>query len=170
MVGVGELPHHRQITSDNALMRDPLVLDHVEAPAARRLGYRPRLSMIYTLLNRSSVSADGECHRLVDRPRARRPSLVAAAWLKGTYSEVYPDVAADADGIRTLFHQFLRPAGADHVSVQTPRSVHEGGELGYALAHAAGAHSTTPTSSSRRWRLTVRRDGPLAASVGSRPS
>ena len=68
------------------------------------------------------------------------PALVATAWLEGTYSEVYPHVADDADGVRTLFRQFSSPGGVpSHVSVQTPGSVHEGGELGYALAHAAGA-------------------------------
>ena len=68
------------------------------------------------------------------------PALVAAAWLEGTYSEVYPHVGDDAEGVRTLFRQFSSPGGIpSHVSVQTPGSIHEGGELGYALVHAAGA-------------------------------
>ena len=124
---------------DNALLREPLVLDHVKPQAARPLGHQPR--PVDAL--RPAQPGDPRARRglaLRHRAGARGPALVAAAWLEGTYTEVYPHVTDDADGIRTLFRQFSSPGGVpSHVSVQTPGSIHEGGELGYALAHAAGA-------------------------------
>ena len=124
---------------DNALLRDPLVLDHVKPRLLGHWGTSPGLSMVYALLNRVIRERDGDW-LYVTGPGHGGPALVAAAWLEGTYTEVYPHVADDADGIRALFRQFSSPGGVpSHVSVQTPGSVHEGGELGYALAHAAGA-------------------------------
>ncbi len=124
---------------DNALLREPLVLDHVKPRLLGHWGTSPGLSMIYALLNRVIRERDGDW-LYVTGPGHGGPALVAAAWLEGTYSEVYPHVADDAEGIRTLFRQFSSPGGVpSHVSVQTPGSIHEGGELGYALAHAAGA-------------------------------
>src|SRR6478752_836535 len=129
---------------DNVLLRDPLVLDHVKPRLLGHWGTSPGLSMIYTLLNRVIREGDGEW-LYVTGPGHGGPALVAAAWLEGTYSEVYPHVADDADGVRTLFRQFSSPGGVpSHVSVQTPGSIHEGGELGYALAHAAGAAFDNP--------------------------
>ena len=73
------------------------------------------------------------------------PALVAAAWLEGTYSEIYPDVSQDRAGIRRLFRQFSTPGGIPgHVSVTTPGSIHEGGELGYVLMHAFGSVFDNP--------------------------
>ena len=130
---------------DNALLRDPLVLDHVKPRLLGHWGTSPGLSMAYTLLNRVIRERDGDW-LYVTGPGHGGPALVAAAWLEGTYSEVYPHVTDDADGIRTLFRQFSSPGGVpSHVSVQTPGSVHEGGELGYALAHAAGAAFDHPS-------------------------
>jgi xylulose-5-phosphate/fructose-6-phosphate phosphoketolase len=95
--------------------------------------------MVYCLLNRVIRATDSDW-LYVTGPGHGGPALVAAAWLEGTYSEVYPHVGDDGDGIRTLFRQFSSPGGVpSHVSVQTPGSIHEGGELGYALVHAAGA-------------------------------
>src|SRR6187455_1142460 len=130
---------------ENALLREPLTLDHVKPRLLGHWGTSPGLSMAYTLLNRVIREREGDW-LYVTGPGHGGPALVAAAWLEGTYSEVYPHVTDDADGIRTLFRQFSSPGGVpSHVSVQTPGSVHEGGELGYALAHAAGAAFDHPS-------------------------
>jgi xylulose-5-phosphate/fructose-6-phosphate phosphoketolase len=124
---------------ENALLRDPLTLDHIKPRLLGHWGTSPGLSMIYALLNRVIRETDTDW-LYVTGPGHGGPALVAAAWLEGTYSEVYPHVGDDAAGVRTLFRQFSSPGGIpSHVSVQTPGSIHEGGELGYALVHAAGA-------------------------------
>ena len=141
---------------DNALLREPLVLDHVKPRLLGHWGTSPGLSMLYALLNRVIRERDGDW-LYVTGPGHGGPALVAAAWLEGTYTEVYPHVADDADGIRTLFRQFSSPGGVpSHVSVQTPGSIHEGGELGYALAHAAG-RGVRPPRPRRRLRRRRRR-------------
>jgi xylulose-5-phosphate/fructose-6-phosphate phosphoketolase len=124
---------------ENALLREPLTLSHVKPRLLGHWGTSPGLSMIYALLNRR-IRETGSSWLYVTGPGHGGPALVAAAWLEGTYSEIYPAVGEDAAGVRTLFRQFSTPGGVpSHVSVQTPGSIHEGGELGYALAHAAGA-------------------------------
>lgn len=124
---------------DNALLREPLTLDHVKPRLLGHWGTSPGLSMLYTLLNRV-IRETGSDWLYVTGPGHGGPALVATGWLEGTYSEVYPHIGDDADGVRALFRQFSSPGGVpSHVSVQTPGSIHEGGELGYALAHAAGA-------------------------------
>ncbi|MEP6854314.1 MAG: phosphoketolase family protein [Pedococcus sp.] len=124
---------------DNALLREPLHLEHIKPRLLGHWGTSPGLSMIYALLNRV-IRRSGSDWLYVTGPGHGGPALVAAAWLEGTYSEVYPHIAADGDGVRDLFRQFSSPGGIpSHVSVQTPGSIHEGGELGYALVHAAGA-------------------------------
>jgi xylulose-5-phosphate/fructose-6-phosphate phosphoketolase len=129
---------------DNALLREPLTLDHIKPRLLGHWGTSPGLSMLYALVNRVIRDTDSDW-LYVTGPGHGGPALVAAGWLEGTYSEVYPNVGDDADGIRTLFRQFSSPGGVpSHVSVQTPGSVHEGGELGYALAHAAGAAFDNP--------------------------
>jgi xylulose-5-phosphate/fructose-6-phosphate phosphoketolase len=86
----------------------------------------------------------------ITRPGHGGPGLVANAYLEGTYSELYPRISEDEEGLRALFSQFSFPGGIpSHVAPETPGSIHEGGELGYALSHAFGRRSTTPTCS---WR------------------
>src|SRR6476661_1443260 len=124
---------------DNALLREPLRLEHTKPRLLGHWGTSPGLSMVYALVNRL-IRRTGSDWLYVTGPGHGGPALVAAAWLEGTYSEVYPRIAADGDGVRDLFRQFSSPGGIpSHVSVQTPGSIHEGGELGYALVHAAGA-------------------------------
>jgi xylulose-5-phosphate/fructose-6-phosphate phosphoketolase len=124
---------------ENPLLRERLTLEHVKPRLLGHWGTSPGLAMIYTLLNRVIKETDSDW-LYVTGPGHGGPALVAAGWLEGTYSEIYPHVGDDADGMRTLFRQFSSPGGVpSHVSVQTPGSIHEGGELGYALVHAAGA-------------------------------
>ncbi|MGL5867131.1 MAG: phosphoketolase family protein [Dermatophilaceae bacterium] len=129
---------------DNPLLREPLSISDTKPRLLGHWGTSPGLSMIYCLVNRI-IRETGSNWLYVTGPGHGGPALVAAGWLEGTYSEVYPHVGDDIDGIRTLFRQFSTPGGVpSHVSVQTPGSVHEGGELGYALAHAAGAAFDNP--------------------------
>jgi xylulose-5-phosphate/fructose-6-phosphate phosphoketolase len=124
---------------DNALLRDPLTLADIKPRLLGHWGTSPGLSMVYALVNRR-IRETGTDWLYVTGPGHGGPALVAAAWLEGTYSEVYPHVGDDAEGVLRLFRQFSSPGGIpSHVSVQTPGSIHEGGELGYALVHAAGA-------------------------------
>ena len=124
---------------DNALLREPLTLAHTKPRLLGHWGTSPGLSMIYALVNRR-IRETGSDWLYVTGPGHGGPALVAAAWLEGTYSEVYPHIGDDAEGVLNLFRQFSSPGGVpSHVSVQTPGSIHEGGELGYALVHAAGA-------------------------------
>ncbi|HJX88468.1 MAG TPA: hypothetical protein VJ277_12960, partial [Gemmatimonadales bacterium] len=124
---------------DNALLREPLSIDHIKPRLLGHWGTCPGLSMLYTLLNRL-IKRTGSDWMYITGPGHGGPALVAGAYLEGTYTEIYPDVTPDADGLLRLFRQFSTPGGVpSHVSVQTPGSIHEGGELGYALAHAAGA-------------------------------
>ena len=105
---------------ENALLREPLTLDHVKPRLLGHWGTSPGLSMLYALLNRVIRETDSDW-LYVTGPGHGGPALVAAAWLEGTYSEVYPHVSDDADGVRTLFRQFSSPGGVpSHVSVQTP--------------------------------------------------
>ena len=129
---------------ENALLREALTLDHVKPRLLGHWGTSPGLSMIYALLNRVIRETDSDW-LYVTGPGHGGPALVAAGWLEGTYSEIYPHIGEDAAGVRALFRQFSSPGGIpSHVSVQTPGSIHEGGELGYALAHAAGAAFDNP--------------------------
>src|SRR5215204_4411553 len=129
---------------ENALLREPLTLDHVKPRLLGHWGTSPGLSMLYALVNRVIRETDSDW-LYVTGPGHGGPALVAAGWLEGTYSEVYPHVGDDEAGIRALFRQFSSPGGVpSHVSVQTPGSIHEGGELGYALVHAAGAAFDNP--------------------------
>ena len=124
---------------DNTLLREPLQAKHIKPRLLGHWGTSPGLSMIYTLLNRHIVSTDADW-LYVTGPGHGGPALVASTYLEGTYSEIYPDVPADGEGIHRMCRRFSAPGGVpSHVSVQTPGSIHEGGELGYALAHAAGA-------------------------------
>ena len=124
---------------DNPLLREPLTLDHIKPRLLGHWGTSPGLSMLYVLINRL-INRTGSDWLYVTGPGHGGPALVGAAYLEGTYSEVYPTITEDTEGLARLFRQFSAPGGIpSHVSVQTPGSVHEGGELGYALAHAGGA-------------------------------
>jgi xylulose-5-phosphate/fructose-6-phosphate phosphoketolase len=123
----------------NPLLRESLSVDHIKPRLLGHWGTSPGLSMIYTLLNRI-ISRTQSPFVYVTGPGHGGPALVANAYLDGTYSEIYPHVSADRAGLEVLVRQFSTPGGIpSHVSVQTPGSIHEGGELGYALVHAGGA-------------------------------
>ncbi|MDJ0395696.1 phosphoketolase family protein [Rhodococcus sp. G-MC3] len=129
---------------DNTLLREPLDVSHIKPRLLGHWGTSPCLSMVYTLLNRVIKATDSEW-LYVTGPGHGGPALVASTYLEGTYSEVYPKITRDADGVRRLCRQFSAPGGIpSHVSVQTPGSIHEGGELGYALVHAGGAAFDRP--------------------------
>ncbi len=123
----------------NPLLREPLTAEDIKPRLLGHWGTSPALSMIYTVLNRVITATDTPMI-YVAGPGHGGPALVACTYLEGTYSEIYPKVSQDADGLLGLVRQFSTPGGIpSHVSVQTPGSIHEGGELGYALVHAAGA-------------------------------
>ncbi len=122
----------------NPLLRQPLTVDDIKPRLLGHWGTSPGLS-IYTLLNRL-IRDTGTDAIYVTGPGHGGPALLANSYLEGTYSEIYPRVSADHEGLAALVRQFSTPGGVpSHVSVQTPGSIHEGGELGYSLAHAAGA-------------------------------
>jgi xylulose-5-phosphate/fructose-6-phosphate phosphoketolase len=123
----------------NPLLREALTAEQIKPRLLGHWGTSPGLSMIYTLLNRLINRTDRDWI-YVTGPGHGGPALLANTYLEGTYSELYPAVSTDAAGLLRLIRQFSTPGGVpSHVSVQTPGSIHEGGELGYALAHAAGA-------------------------------
>ncbi|ACL60989.1 phosphoketolase family protein [Methylobacterium nodulans] len=129
---------------DNPLLREPLAPAHVKPRLLGHWGTTPGLNFIYAHLNRVIRRRDLDMIA-VWGPGHGAPGLVANAYLEGTYSEVYPDVAPDAEGMRRLFRQFSFPGGIpSHASPELPGSIHEGGELGYSLAHAFGAALDNP--------------------------
>jgi xylulose-5-phosphate/fructose-6-phosphate phosphoketolase len=124
---------------DNPLLREPLEPEHVKPRLLGHFGTTPGLNLVYAHLNRA-IRAHNLDVLYVTGPGHGGPGLVANAYLEGTYSEVYPHVSMDEQGLRELFRQFSFPGGIpSHVAPETPGSIHEGGELGYALAHAYGA-------------------------------
>ncbi|HYX89316.1 MAG TPA: phosphoketolase family protein [Gaiellaceae bacterium] len=128
----------------NPLLREPLRPDHVKPRLLGHFGTTPGLNLIYVHLNRAIRARDLSAI-YVTGPGHGGPGLVANAYLEGTYSEVYPEIGRDEDGLRRLFRQFSFPGGIpSHVAPETPGSIHEGGELGYALAHAFGAAFDNP--------------------------
>ncbi|MCZ4517932.1 phosphoketolase family protein [Rhodococcus ruber] len=129
---------------DNVLLQRPLEIADIKPRLLGHWGTSPGLSMIYTLINRL-ICRTGSDWLYVTGPGHGGPALVANTYLEGTYTEIYPDISLDHDGLRRLCRQFSTPGGIpSHVSVQTPGSIHEGGELGYALIHAAGAAFDNP--------------------------
>ncbi len=129
---------------DNPLLREPLTLEHVKPRLLGHWGTTPGLNFVYAHLNRLIRARDLEV-LYVAGPGHGGPGLVANTYLEGTYSEVYPHIAQSEDGLRRLFRQFSFPGGVpSHVAPQTPGSIHEGGELGYSLAHAYGAAFDNP--------------------------
>ena len=129
---------------DNPLLREPLKLEHVKPRLLGHWGTTPGLNFIYVHLNRI-IKRENLNVLYITGPGHGGPALVANTYLEGTYSEVYPNIGQDADGMRKLFKQFSFPGGVpSHVAPETPGSIHEGGELGYALAHAFGAAFDNP--------------------------
>ena len=128
----------------NPLLREPLRAEHVKRRLLGHWGTTPGLNFIYVHLNRLIREHDLNV-MYVTGPGHGGPGLVANTYLEGTYSEVYPDISQDAEGMRKLFKQFSFPGGIpSHVAPETPGSIHEGGELGYALVHAYGAAFDNP--------------------------
>ncbi len=128
----------------NPLLREPLADEHVKPRLLGHFGTVPGLNLAYVHLNRAIRARDLDAI-YVTGPGHGGPGLVANAYLEGTYSELYPQVSRDEDGLRELFRQFSFPGGIpSHVAPETPGSIHEGGELGYALAHAFGAAFDNP--------------------------
>jgi xylulose-5-phosphate/fructose-6-phosphate phosphoketolase len=128
----------------NPLLREPLSSDQIKPRLLGHWGTSPGLSFVYTHASRLIRQTSQEMIYLAG-PGHGGPALVAAGYLEGTYSEIYPDVSLGEDGMRRLFRQFSAPGGIpSHVSVTTPGSIHEGGELGYVLVHAFGAVMDNP--------------------------
>src|SRR5689334_15355627 len=129
---------------DNPLLTVPLRREHIKPRLVGHWGTSPGLNMLCTHLNRV-IKRDDLNVIYVIGPGHGGPSLVAHAYLEGTYSEVYPNISQDAEGMKKLFKQFSFPGGIpSHVAPETPGSIHEGGELGYALSHAYGAAFDNP--------------------------
>ncbi|MFY1699902.1 phosphoketolase family protein [Solwaraspora sp. WMMA2101] len=128
----------------NPLLREPLTADHIKPRLLGHWGTSPGLSLIYAHVSRL-IRHTGQQTIYLTGPGHGGPALVAAGYLEGTYSEIYPDVTLDEPGMLRLFRQFSSPGGIpSHVSVTTPGSIHEGGELGYVLVHAFGAVMDNP--------------------------
>ncbi|HEY0939438.1 MAG TPA: phosphoketolase family protein [Steroidobacter sp.] len=129
---------------DNPLLEQPLTLAHIKPRLLGHWGTTPGLNFIYAHLNRVIKKYDADMLYIAG-PGHGGPALVANVYLEGTYSEYYPNVSEDKDGMRRLFKQFSFPGGIpSHVAPETPGSIHEGGELGYALSHATGAAFDNP--------------------------
>jgi xylulose-5-phosphate/fructose-6-phosphate phosphoketolase len=133
---------------DNPLLKEPLKLEHIKPRLLGHWGTTPGQNFIYVHLNRAIKARDLDMI-YISGPGHGGPGVVANTWLEGTYSEFYPHIAQSARGMQRLFRQFSFPGGIpSHVAPETPGSIHEGGELGYALSHAYGAAFDNP-------RLTV---------------
>jgi xylulose-5-phosphate/fructose-6-phosphate phosphoketolase len=129
---------------DNPLLREPLRPDHVKSRLLGHWGTTPGLNFCYVHLNRAIRARDLDMIYVMG-PGHGGPAAVANAWLDGTYSETYNHIGRDEEGMRALFRQFSFPGGIpSHVAPETPGSIHEGGELGYALVHAYGAVFDNP--------------------------
>jgi xylulose-5-phosphate/fructose-6-phosphate phosphoketolase len=129
---------------DNPLLREPLRIEHIKPRLLGHWGTTPGLNFVYAHMNREINDRDLDAMYVIG-PGHGGPGLVAMAYLEGTYGEVYPHITLDEDGMRALFRQFSFPGGIpSHVAPETPGSIHEGGELGYALAHAYGAAFDNP--------------------------
>jgi xylulose-5-phosphate/fructose-6-phosphate phosphoketolase len=129
---------------DNPLLREPLRPEHIKPRLLGHWGTTPGLNFLYVHMNRAIKAHDLNAI-FITGPGHGGPGLVANTYLEGTYSEIYPHVSRDEEGLRTLFRQFSFPGGVpSHVAPETPGSIHEGGELGYALAHAYGAAFDNP--------------------------
>jgi xylulose-5-phosphate/fructose-6-phosphate phosphoketolase len=129
---------------DNPLLREPLKLEHVKPRLLGHWGTTPGLNFIYVHLNRVIKKNDLNMIYICG-PGHGGPGMIANTYLEGTYSEFYPNISQDVDGLRKLFTQFSFPGGIpSHASAETPGSINEGGELGYSLMHAYGAVFDNP--------------------------
>jgi xylulose-5-phosphate/fructose-6-phosphate phosphoketolase len=129
---------------DNPLLKEPLTIDHVKPRLLGHWGTTPGLNFIYVHLNRI-INQYGLNMIFITGPGHGGPGLVANTYLEGIYSELYPNISQDEAGMKRLFKQFSFPGGIpSHVAPETPGSIHEGGELGYSLAHAFGAAFDNP--------------------------
>jgi xylulose-5-phosphate/fructose-6-phosphate phosphoketolase len=128
----------------NPLLKEPLTLDHIKPRLLGHWGTTPGLNFVYVHFNRIIKKYDLNAIYIAG-PGHGGPGLVANTYLEGTYTELYPNIAQNEDGLRKLFKQFSFPGGIpSHAAPETPGSIHEGGELGYALSHAAGAAFDNP--------------------------
>jgi xylulose-5-phosphate/fructose-6-phosphate phosphoketolase len=128
----------------NPLLREPLTMEHVKPRLLGHWGTTPGLNFLYLHLNRI-IKARDLYVVFIAGPGHGAPGVVASTWLEGTYSETYPNVSRDAEGMHHLFRQFSFPGGIpSHAAPDTPGSIHEGGELGYSLSHAYGAVLDNP--------------------------
>ncbi|MEJ7800158.1 MAG: phosphoketolase family protein [Ilumatobacter sp.] len=129
---------------DNPLLDEPLRAEHVKRRLLGHWGTTPGINFVLTHLQRVIAGRDVDLFPIIG-PGHGGPAMLANTWLDGSYGEVYPDVAWTRDGLRRLFRQFSFPRGVpSHVAPETPGSMHEGGELGYSLAHAVGAAFDNP--------------------------
>jgi len=129
---------------DNPLLREPLTPEHIKPRLLGHWGTSPGLNFIYAHMNRLIRLYDLNAI-FITGPGHGGPALIANAYLEGTYSEIYPNVSQDEEGLKRLFKQFSFPGGVpSHVAPETPGSIHEGGELGYSLLHAYGAAFDNP--------------------------
>ena len=129
---------------DNPLLREPLRLEHIKPRLLGHWGTTPGLNFIYVHINRLIRHRDLNAMYIIG-PGHGAPGMLANTYLEGTYSEVYPHIRRDAEGMRRFFRQFSFPGGIpSHVAAETPGSIHEGGELGYSLVHAYGAAFDNP--------------------------
>src|SRR5262245_49303323 len=129
---------------DNPLLRQPLALEHIKPRLLGHWGTTPGLNFMYVHLNRA-IKARDLSMIFICGPGHGGPAMVANTYLEGRYSELYPDVAEDVEGMAKLFKQFSFPGGIpSHAAPETPGSIHEGGELGYAISHAYGAAFDNP--------------------------
>ncbi len=129
---------------DNPLLKEPLTKEHVKPRLVGHWGTTPGLNFIYVHLNRVIKERDLDMIYVIG-PGHGGPGIVANTWLEGTYSEVYTNIPQNEEGMKKLFKQFSFPGGIpSHVAPETPGSIHEGGELGYALSHAYGAAFDNP--------------------------
>ena len=129
---------------DNPLLREPLRAEHVKPRLLGHWGTTPGLNFIYVHLNRV-IRDRGVDVLYICGPGHGGPAMVANTYLEGVYSEIYPEIYKDEEGLRKLFRRFSFPGGIpSHAAAETPGSIHEGGELGYALVHAFGAAFDNP--------------------------
>lgn len=129
---------------DNPLLKKPLSLEHIKPRLLGHWGTTPGLNFIYAHMNRV-IKKDDLNMLFIAGPGHGGPAVVANTYLEGTYSEVYPDISQDEKGLQKLFKQFSFPGGIpSHAAPETPGSIHEGGELGYAVSHAYGAVFDNP--------------------------
>ncbi|WP_312384314.1 phosphoketolase family protein [Atlantibacter subterraneus] len=130
---------------DNPLLREPLKPEHIKPRLLGHWGTTPGLNFIYAHLNRVIRQRDLDMIYICG-PGHGGPGMVANTWLEGSYSEIYPDISLDADGMKKLFKQFSFPGGIpSHAAPETPGSINEGGELGYSLSHAFGVVFDNPS-------------------------